>query len=148
VRRFLKKLLRRKIAEAKGFSIVELVMVIVLAAIAFPVMVAMYTSIYINGHDGELMTMANNLAIQQMEVIIADKAGSGAGYGYSEITTAKYSSVNPPSPFTAFTRTVTVTSVNIAGNASYPGKQIVVRVRHSSIPDIILTHLITDHSGL
>ncbi len=123
-------------------------MVIVLAAIAFPVMVSMYTSIYTNGHDGELMTIANNLAIQQMEVIIADKAGSGAGYGYSAITSAKYSSVNPPSPFTAFTRTVTVTTLNIAGNAAHPAKQIVVRVRHSAIPDIVLTMLLTDHSAL
>lgn len=127
---------------------VELVMVIILAAIAFPVMISMYTSIYANGHNGEFMTIANNLAIQQMEIILADKAGTGSGYGYSAINTAKYSSVNPSAPFTAFTRTVTVTTLNISGNASYPGKQIVVTVRHSAIPDIVLTNLITDHSGL
>lgn len=134
--------------DPKGFSIIELVLVIILAGIAFPVMVYMFTSVYMNGHNGEYMTIANVLAIQQMETILADKAGSGAGYGYSAITSAKYASVNPPAPFTAFTRSVTVTNININNNASYPAKQIVVRVSHSAIPDIVLTNIITDHSSL
>lgn len=126
----------------------ELVMVILLAAIAFPGIIAMYTSVYVNGTNAELMTVANALAIQQVEIILADKAGSGSGYGYANITSAKYDNVNPTSPFTAFGRTVTVTDFDIDGDANYPAKQFVVRVSHPNIPAVVLTTWITDHSGL
>jgi len=131
-----------------GYSLIELVMAIVLATIAFPGIVTMFTSIYVNGGNGELMTVANLLAVEQMEVILADKAGSGAGFGYANITSAKYGSVSPAAPFNAYGRAVTVTAVNIDGDEDYPAKQVVVRVTHPKIPDVILTCLITDHPGL
>jgi hypothetical protein len=125
-----------------------MMMVILLAIIAFPGITQMITSVYLNGTQSEIMIIANALAIQQMEIVLADKAGSGSGYGYDAITSAKYSSVNPPSPFNAFGRTVSVTAFNINGNAAYPAKQIVVRVTHSQIPDIVITSFVTDHPGL
>lgn len=119
-------------------------MVILLAGIAFPSIVTSFTTVYINGQYAEFMTAANMLAMQQMEIILADKAGTGAGFGYANITSAKYSSVNPASPWTAFTRTVTVTAFNINGNASYPGKMVEVRVTHPKIPAVVITTIITD----
>lgn len=137
-----------KIGERDGFTLIELVMVIVIASIAFPSMITMYTSVYTNSHNAEFMTAASLLAIEQMEIILADKAGVGAGYGYAAITNEKYAAVNPPAPFNVFTRTVNVVNVNINGDPAYPAKQITVTVNHSKIPSVIIQTLITDHSGL
>ena len=141
-------MIRRFLKDIRGYLLIELVMVIVIAGIAFPVIVTSFTQVYLNGGRAELMTISNAVAIQQMEIILADKAGTGVGFGYTNITSAKYASVDPPSPFDSFHRTVTVTDFNINGNASYPAKQIVVRVTHSLIPDVVLTAFITDHSAL
>jgi len=131
-----------------GYSIIELVLAIVMTGIAFPGIVNLFVNVTSNALSAEIMTTANLLAQEQMEIILADKAGTGGGFGYSAITTAKYASVNPGSPFSSFTRTVTVTTQNLAGSASYPAKIIVVRVSHSMIPPVILTSIITDHSAL
>ncbi len=109
-------------------------------------------SLFVNvsGHslNAEIMTDGNLLAQEQIEIILANKAGTGSGYGYSAITTAKYASVNPTSPFNSFGRTVTVTSQNLAGSASYPSKIITVRVTHELIPPVVLTTIILDHTSL
>jgi len=137
----------RRLKESPGFSLIELVMTIVFTSIAFPGITSLLVNVVNNSHDAELMTIANNLAQEQMENILADKAGTGAGYGYANINTAKYASVNPTSPFTAFTRTVTVTTQNLI-SASYPAKVIVVRVTHPMIPPVVLTGFILDHSAI
>ncbi len=142
------KYLLDKLKILDGFTLIELVLVIVVASIAFPGMLTMYNFIYTNSADAEFMTIATLLAIEQMENILADKAGSGAGYGYDAITSAKYASVNPPAPFNGFTRTVSVTNVNINNNPSYPAKQIVVTVGHPKIPNVVIQTLITNHPGL
>jgi len=139
---------RRRLHESPGFTLMELVMTIVFTAIAFPGILSLLVNTSINSHDAELMTIANSLAQEQMEIILADKAGTGTGYGFSNITTAKYANVNPASPYNAFTRTVTVTSQNLAGSASYPAKVIVVRVSHPMIPPVVLTGFILDHASI
>jgi len=141
-------LIRRKLDEASGFSLMELVMTILFTSIAFPGIASIFVTALNNSHDAEMMTIANNLAQEQMEIILADKAGTGGGFGYSAITTAKYASVNPPSPYNAFTRSVTVTTQNLNGNPSYPAKLIVVRVTHPMIPPVVLGAFICDHAAI
>ncbi|MBM3326586.1 MAG: type II secretion system protein [Calditrichaeota bacterium] len=136
------------IKSKNGYSLVELVAALVLSGLMLPTVVDIFGTTAANSFDAEFMSIANFLAVEQMEIILADKAGSGAGYGYSAITSAKYANVNPPAPFNGFTRTVTITDFNINNNPSYPAKQIVVRVHHPTIPDVVLTAFITDHSGL
>ncbi len=135
-----------RFAKASGYSLVELVMVIMLATVAVPAIVSMYTTVYLSSHDAEFMTIAELLAVEQMEKIIADKAGVGAGFGYANINSALYSAVDPPAPFTSFGRTVTVTVVDPATNYEY--KQIEVTVTHALIPPVILVSAIMDHPGL
>lgn len=137
-----------KLNESPGFSLIELVMAIVFTSIAFPGITSLLVNVVNNSHDAELMTIANNLAQEQMEIILADKAGTGTGFGYANITTAKYASVNPAAPYTAFKRTVTVTAQNLMGSGTYPAKVIVVKVTHPMIPPVVLTGFVLDHSAI
>lgn len=140
--------LGRRLSDKSGYSLIELVVAIVMTGVAFPGIVNLYMNVSANSLQAEIMTMANMLAQEQIEIILADKAGSGAGFGYSAITSAKYASVNPAAPFTSFTRTVAVTTQNLAGSASYPAKVITVTVSHAMIPNVVLKTVILDHSSL
>lgn len=136
----------KQIIRVDGYSLMELIMVIILMTIAIPAIVSMYTTVLTNSHNAEYMTIADLLAIEQVETILADKAGTSAGFGYASINTARYAAVNPPAPFTAFTRTVTVTTINTG--LQYEYKQITVTVSHALIPDVELVTAIFDHTGL
>ena len=142
-------LIRRGLAKARvidGYSLMELIIVIILATVAMPGIVGMYTTTMVNSQKAELMTMSDMLAREQMEIILADKAGTGAGFGYANINTAKYASVNPTGYFASFARTVTITTLNPGG--LYESKMIVVTVSHTKIPSVVLTGLIFNHAGI
>ncbi len=132
--------------QIDGYSLIEMIMTILLMSIAIPAIVMMFTSVLTNSHDAEFMTVSNLLATEQMEIILADKAGSGAGFGYANINSAKYANVNPPTPFNDWTRTVSIALVD-SGQA-YEYKEITVTVNQSLIPAVVLTAFVFDHSGL
>jgi len=136
----------RRLKKVDGFSLLELVITIMLLSVAIPGIVEMYNTALTNSHVGEIQTIAELLATEQMEIIIAHKAGSGAGYGYASITQARYASVNPAAPFTEFTRTVTVQTIN--AGAAYEYKRVSVTVNHSLISAITLTTALFNHSGI
>jgi Tfp pilus assembly protein PilV len=132
--------------NAYGYSLIELVMVILLFSASMPAIVSMYTSVLTNSHSAEYLTIAELLAVEQMEIILAHKAGTGGSYGYGTITSARYSSVNPPAPFSAWTRSVSIQTVNSGG--AYEYKLITVTVDHDLIDVITLETIIFDHLGL
>ncbi|MCF7811247.1 hypothetical protein K9N50_09710 [bacterium] len=134
------------ISDMQGYSLIELVMIILLFSVSMPAIVSMYTGVLTNSHSAEYMTIAELLAVEQMEIILAHKAGSGAGYGYGSITAARYSSVNPSAPYSAWSRSVDVQTINSGG--SYEYKLITVTVDHALINAIILETVIFDHSGI
>jgi len=136
----------RRLRRMDGYSLMELIIVIILAMVAMPGIVGLYTTTMINSPKAELYAIADMLAREQMEIILADKAGSGAGYGYGAIDNGRYSSVNPTGYFSAFIRTVNVTLVN--SGQPYEYKQLVVTVSHSSLKPVILTGAVFDHSGI
>jgi type II secretory pathway pseudopilin PulG len=142
--------LKRRLATTSGFSLLELVMTIIFTSITMPALASMFMQAIENSPKAEFMMVANMLAQEQVEIIIADKAGSpvASGFGYSNITSAKYASVQPPSPYNSWGRTVTITTVNMGGSASYPAKVITVTVTHAKMRPVVLTCCITDHSGL
>jgi len=138
--------LTRRLRRTNGYSLMELIIVIILATVAMPGIVGLYTTTLTNSQKAEFYAIADMLAREQMEIILADKAGAGAGYGYGAIDNAKYSSVNPTDYFSAFTRTVNITVVNSGDPYEY--KRIVVTVTHPSISSVILTSAVYDHSGI
>ncbi len=138
----------RRIIAAPGYSLVELIIAILYTTIAFPFIAGIFVQALNDSHNAELTTIAQMLAQEEVEIILANKAGTGAGYGYANITSAAYTSVNPAAPYNSFTRTVTIASQNLMGSASYPAKVITVRVSNPSIPTVVLTAFILDHSAL
>ncbi len=132
--------------DGTGYSMVEIIIAIIFATIAIPGIVGMYTAVLTNSHSAEIMTVANLLAVEQMETILADKAGTGVDYGYSAINSQKYASVTPTSPFTGYSRTVDVQTID--SGQTYEYKLITVTVGHSLIPEVVLVSFITDHSGI
>ncbi len=117
-----------------------------LLSVAIPGIVEMYNTALTNTHTSEMLSIAELLAAEQVEIILAHKAGSGAGYGYTSITQARYANVNPGAPFTQFTRSVTVQTVN--PGAAYEYKLITVTVNHSLINPITMTTFVMDHSNI
>lgn len=135
-----------KFKSFKGFSLIEMVLTIVMVGTALPGLIGMFATISNKSHQGELLTIANLLAIEQIEIILADKAGSGSGFGYSNINSAKYANVQPAAPFDSFNRTVTVQTVS--SGQFYEHKVITVTVTHSSMPNVVLKTAIFNHSSI
>lgn len=129
-----------------GYSLMELVIVITLGTVAMPAIISMFTTVFTNSHKAEFMTIAELLAVEQMEIILADKAGTGVGYGYAAIDNAKYADVNPTGDFASFTRTVNVTLVNPGDPYEY--KLVTVSVSHPLIPTVTLSMALFEHSGI
>jgi len=136
----------RDSTKVDGYSMVELVVTIILLSVAIPAIASMYATTFAHSQTAEIITTAELLAIEQMEIILAHKAGSGGGFGYSSITAGRYSSVNPSAPFSAFTRTVNVQTVDTG--AQYEYKRITVTVDHGLTSPIVLTTIVMDHSAL
>lgn len=135
----------RRSTRVDGYSLLELVITIMLLSVAIPGIVEMYNTALTNTHTSEMLSIAELLAAEQVEIILAHKA-RGDGNGYPSIVQAPYSNVNPGAPFTQFTRSVTVQTVN--PGAAYEYKLITVTVNHSLINPITLTTIVTDHSGI
>ncbi|NQU05573.1 MAG: prepilin-type N-terminal cleavage/methylation domain-containing protein [Calditrichaeota bacterium] len=138
--------LKNKSKSIHGYSLIEMIMVILLFSISMPAIVSMYTGVLTNSHDAEYMTVAELLAVEQMEIILAHKAGTDAGYGYDSITGGRYSSVNPASPYNSWSRSVSVQTVNSGDPYEY--KMITVTVNHAMIAAIALETIIFNHPGL
>lgn len=131
---------------SNGYSLIEMIMTILLMSVAIPSIVMMFTGVLSNSHDAEFMTVSSLLASEQLEIILADKAGTGIGYGYASINSGRYANVNPPAPFEDWTRVVSIQTVD-AGQP-YEYKEITVTVSQSLIPSIVLTAFVFDHSGI
>jgi len=135
-----------RLNKVDGYSLLELVITIMLLSVAIPGIIEMYTTAMTNTHVAEVQTIAELLATEQMEIIIAHKAGSGGGFGYASITQGRYSSVNPGAPFTEYTRSVSVQTIN--PGAAYEYKLVSVTVNHPLISAITMTTTLYDHSGI
>jgi len=149
IRRFRLRLGKFRVERARvdGYSLIELIMVTLILTIAFPGIIEMYTTVLNKSHDAEVISIAELLAVEQMEIIKADKAaGSAAGLGYAYISQANYSGVNPSAPFNAWSRTVTVQTYNAGGTFEY--KLVTVSVNHDMISAVVLKTILINHEGL
>jgi prepilin-type N-terminal cleavage/methylation domain-containing protein len=129
----MKKCLSDQIVRQKrvdGYSLIELIIVIILGSIATPAIVSMYTTVFTFSHQSEIQTIAEMLAVEQMEIVLADANGSGAGYGYAAILNSKYpdASIRPTGPFSGYYRWVRVNTYLVGDPYEY--KRIYVIVGH------------------
>lgn len=96
----------------KGFSLIELVLVVVIVGIAAAGMMTLFGSGTGRSADPLLQNQALQLAQERVETVLADRANPARGFPY--IVPANYPAESPVAGFPGFSRTVTVACVTAA----------------------------------
>ncbi|MCD6167572.1 hypothetical protein DRQ11_07015 [candidate division KSB1 bacterium] len=118
----------------RGFSLVELVFVIVFISIALTAILNTFSTSVSSSVDSEYVSLAVQLAEGKMEQIKSDKAGKG----YSYLVAGNYPSENNPDGYSGFSRTVNITTYT-----NY--KVVTVTVTHSDVPTVTLETIFTNY---
>jgi len=124
--------------NSKGFTLVEVVVVIVVLAIAIPALVQLSAFILEKGDKSAVISRATLLAQEKIEEILADKRDGTKGYDWI-ITSGSYITETLPN---GYTRRVTVT-LNTRNGVDYA--VVEVTVEHDDIQDIKLATWLTDY---
>ena len=129
----------KKIVRSEGFSLIEVILVVLIIAIAIPPIIHLFSYNLTNSMDSEIYTKACYLAEEKMEDIFADKRATGRGYDYL-VSAERYPEDKPE---TGFTRTVTIDASKTYNSISFA--EIVVTVKHHSIDDVVLFSWMSDY---
>ncbi|MCX5884759.1 MAG: prepilin-type N-terminal cleavage/methylation domain-containing protein [Proteobacteria bacterium] len=124
--------------KAKGFTFIELIMIIVIVGIAVVPLIQMFTTSLKGSADTEATSIALELAQDKME--------ETKQLGFAATSSP---SVTFASPFTAYSYQVTVSYVDQNFEASVPAtnyKKVEVKVTHSSGTSTTLTTVVSNHS--
>ena len=126
---------RVRSAAAPGFTLVEVVIIIVIAGIAILPLAMLFATTSIRSSDARSASVAAQLAQAKLEEITADRNSSTRGFTY--VTAGNYPAETPIPAFGAFQRSVTV-----APDSTYDGvtfRTVGVTVTTSGIPPVTLT---------
>jgi len=137
----MKSLLKLKniLSNSQGFTLIEVIMVIMVFAIAVPTLMTVLSSTLDSSNKSAVISQAATYAQEQIEEIIGDKKNPSKGFDWVT-TTGRYSS---DVPAVGFSRSVLITSGNVQNGVSYAYVQ--VKVIHSEISDIKLETWLTDY---
>jgi len=86
--------------HARGYSLIELVMTLVVVGIAVPPMITIGNQCLQTMHQGAYVTTMTTLAQEKLEQLIADEASAGRGYAY--IVSGNYPAENPVTGLTFY----------------------------------------------
>lgn len=126
--------------NSRGFTLVEVLLVIVVLGIAMPALMFLHSSLVQDSTDSVVLSKAVLYAEEKMEEIIADKRNPAKGYDWV-VTPGNYPNDVPAS---GYTRSVIIqTSGKIQNGVPYAFVQ--VTVSHNEIPDLRLTTWLTDY---
>jgi len=100
--------------KERGFTLVEVVLIIVLAGVAVLPLSMLFANASIRSGDAKNATVAAQLAQAKMEEIAADKNSPMRGFAY--LVAANYPSESPVTAFPTYNR-----SVSIAPDSTYDG---------------------------
>jgi prepilin-type N-terminal cleavage/methylation domain-containing protein len=141
--------------NTKGFTLIEVILVIVIMAIAIPgliITVSFMTKAQVNTIG---TTTAADLAQEKMEEIMGDRMNPAVGFGYGHIITGNYPAETPMAPpFDRYNRSVTITcfmdstlTVTVGCPTDYTQVQVTVQAvgLGTSVPDAVLVSLVTNH---
>ncbi len=126
--------------KSGGFTLIEVVLVIVIAAIAVLPLSMLFANASIRSGDARNATVAAQLAQTKMEEITADKNSPTRGFTY--IVGANYPAESPVVAFPGYSR-----SVAIAPDSTYDGvafRTVSVTVTCANIAPITLTTWFTN----
>jgi Tfp pilus assembly protein PilV len=120
---------------SRGFTLIEVVILIVVAGIAILPLAMLFATTSIRSSDARSASVAAQLAQAKLEEITADRNAGTRGFSY--VTSGNYPAETPIPAFTAFQRSVTV-----AADSTYDGvtfRTVSVTVTTSGIPPVTLT---------
>ncbi len=124
-----------------GFTLIEVVLIIVIAAIAVLPLSMLFANTSIRSGDARNATVAAQLAQTKMEEIAADKGCPTRGFEF--LVAANYPPENPVTAFPGYRR-----SVSIAPDSTYDDvrfRAVSVTVACANIPPVTLTTWFTSH---
>ena len=122
-------------ARGGGFTLIEVVLVIVVAAVALLPLSMLFANSSIRSSDAQNASVAVQLAETRMEEITADKNSPARGFAY--LVAANYPAESPVAAFPAYSRSVT-----IAPDSTYDGltfRTVSVTVTSPNIPPVTVT---------
>lgn len=134
VKRLFRFSLPRFFYDTTGYTLIELLLVIVFLGIALVAIMDMMSSSMLSSVKSQILITATNLANEKMEQIIADKNNKG----YNFIVASNYSDEINANGQQGYNRYVTITDYS-----TY--KEVQVRITHANIEDLILTTLIANY---
>ena len=118
-----------------GFTLIEVVLVIVIAGVALLPLSMLFANTSIRSGDAHNASIAAQLAEAKMEEITADKNSPARGFTY--LQAANYPTENPVAAFAGYSR-----SVSIAPDSTYDGvtfRTVSVTVTSPNIPPVTVT---------
>lgn len=127
--------------RSAGFTLTEVVLIIVIAAVAVLPLSMLFANASIRSGDARNATVAAQLAQAKLEEIAADKSSSLRGYSF--LIAANYPVENPVTAFPGYSR-----SVSIAPDSTYDGvtfRTVSVTVSCPNIPPVTLTTWFTTY---
>ena len=124
-----------------GFTLIEVILIIVIAAVAVLPLSMLFANTSIRSSDARNATMAAQLAQAKMEELAADKNSPARGFTY--LVAGNYPAENPVSAFPGYSR-----SVAFSPDSTYDGvtfRTVTVTVTCAAIPPITVTTWFTNY---
>lgn len=137
--------------SAKGFTLIEVILVIVIMAIAIPGLISAVSFMTQSQVNTIGTTTAMDLAQERMEQIVADKMNPLVGMGYGYIISGNYL---PDTPMTGYNRSVNIICVlpadlntGVPCDTGYKRVQVTVQAVGvgPSVPNAVLVTLVTNY---
>ena len=131
---------RARTADA-GFTLVEIVLIIVIAGIAILPLSMLFANASIHSSDARNATLAAQLAQAKMEELTADKNSPARGFSY--LVTGNYPAESPVAAFPGYSR-----SVSFSADSTYDGvtfRTVNVTVTCANIPAVTVTTWFTSY---
>lgn len=124
-----------------GFTLVEVVLIIVIAAVAVLPLGMLFANTSIRSSDARNAMVAAQLAQAKMEELTADKNSPSRGFAY--LIAGNYPAESPVTAFPGYSR-----SVAFAPDSSYDGvtfRTVTVTVTCGNIPPVAMTTWFTSY---
>ena len=126
--------LLERLGRSRGFSLIELILVIVFLGIAVLSSMNLMSQSLSGSIKGEMSLTAVDLANEKMELIFSDK--NTKGYGY--VSQGRYGIETDVNGKAGFNRSVTVTELATS-------KKVEVLIQHASLDDYVLVAYLANY---
>ena len=134
------------VRRTRGFSLIELVLVITLTSIAVGALVRVMGELAVQSQTAQVVSLASNLARERMEEVLADRYTFATGF--DSFVEGDYPNEIPVADFETYERRVEIDYVDLADlEASVGGptnyKRVRVSVDHSEIGKVTISTILS-----